>query len=231
MGRAASKITAVVFEQESACSRFGAYAFSGCTSLAVIDVPLGVTDIGVLAFDRCTSLAYSEYDNAYYLGNQQNPYMVLVRAKDPSVVSCRMHADTRVIAGAAFLSCADLKSVVFSANVITVGDSAFERCSVLERVTVPESVRRIGERAFADCISLLGVSLAEGTHTVGDRAFEGCTALTRLVIPQSVQVLGTWVFYRCAALTVYCRTATMPGGWAATWNPDGQPVRWGYAGN
>ena len=53
-------------------------------------------------FYSCSKLAYNEYNNAKYLGNSDNPYMVLMNAKNTSVTSCDIHPDTKSIAGQAF---------------------------------------------------------------------------------------------------------------------------------
>ena len=81
-------------------TRIGRSAFSGCTSLTSLTIPESVTFIGDSAFENCTGLAnitisgsdarisdlafsgctnlsYREYGNAYYLGNEANPYAVL----------------------------------------------------------------------------------------------------------------------------------------------------------
>ena len=60
----------------------GHSSFRSCSSLTNINIPEGVTSIGNSAFSFCNSLNYNEYDNAYYLGNENNPYLALIKAKD-----------------------------------------------------------------------------------------------------------------------------------------------------
>ena len=50
----------------------------------------------------CSSLVYNEYNNALYLGNPSNRYLALIEAKEESISTCRIHSDTKVIAGEAF---------------------------------------------------------------------------------------------------------------------------------
>ena len=74
-----------------------AYAFAGCSGLTRITIPDSVTSIGKNAFDGCSSLEYNVYDNAYYLGNDGNPYLLLVRATDSSIVSCDIPTETKLL--------------------------------------------------------------------------------------------------------------------------------------
>ena len=34
------------------------------------------------------------FDNAYYVGNEENPYRLLVKAIDYDIITCEIHKDT-----------------------------------------------------------------------------------------------------------------------------------------
>ena len=112
----------------------GGDSFRGCSSLKNITVPDSVASIGNSAFADCTSLKYNEYDNAYYIGNEKNPYVVLVKAKDTSVKSCIIHENTKIILNYAFQNCRWLTSITIPNSVSVIDDLAFDWCSSLKNI-------------------------------------------------------------------------------------------------
>ena len=56
-------------------------AFDGCKNLKDIVLPSNLKYLGKNVFRYCESIHFNEYDNAYYIGNDKNPYFVLVQAK------------------------------------------------------------------------------------------------------------------------------------------------------
>ena len=77
-------------------------AFDGCTNLKSIRIPSGIETIASSAFLKCANLAYNRCDTANYLGNEENPYLFLARAKSKDIYGCAIHSDTRIIGGYAF---------------------------------------------------------------------------------------------------------------------------------
>ena len=90
----------------------GKCAFSGCASLASIEIPNSVTSIGEYAFSGCTSLASIEIPN--------------------SVTGIGEYA---------FYACTDLKNVKIGNSVTSIGKAAFSGCTSLASIEIPNSTQ------------------------------------------------------------------------------------------
>ena len=208
----------------------GDSAFCDCTSLTSVTIPNSVTTIGISAFSGCTSLTYNEYDNALYLGNDTNAYLVLVKARDTGITSCTINEGTKFIHSSAFYNCTSLTSVTIPNSVTSIDSSAFYNCTSLTSVTIGDSVTSIGYSAFYKCASLkyneydngcyLGneqnpylilvkardtsiasCTINKGTKFIHSSAFSNCTSLTSVTIGDSVTSIGDAAFYSCSSLT------------------------------
>ncbi len=194
-----SKLTSITIPDS--VETVGSDVFYGCIALASITIPDSVEIIGGGAFDYCTNLQYNEYDNAHYLGNESNPYVVLIEAKSTDITSCDIHSDTKFIYGSAFFWCSSLTSITIPVGVTSIGDWAFSGCSGLTSATIPVGVTSIGEYAFYNCRSLTSVTIPDGVTSIGEFAFYNCRSLASVTIPDSVTGIGQCVFSGCSGLT------------------------------
>ena len=185
-------------------------------------LPNEITNLQDYAFLGCTSLVYNEYNNAYYVGTKENPYLILIEAKNTQITSCTINENTKFICDWAFLNCNSLTNITIPDNV-TIGDYAFTNCSCLTSVTIgkgaiighsafsdcnslvsitiPDGGISIGNYAFSHCDLLTSVTIGKGVTNIGDRAFSNCKSLTGIVIPNSVTSIGEAAFYGCTSLT------------------------------
>lgn len=96
----------------------------------------------------------------------------------------------------AFYGCFNLTSVTVADSVSTIGDMAFFDCSSLTSITLPGSVASIGNGAFGFCSNLTSVTLPDSITSIGEEAFAECPSLTSITIPASVTSIGEGVFDR-----------------------------------
>ena len=192
----------------SNCKIIADDAFAGCNQLATVNIPESVTIIGQNVFANCNNLEYYEYDNAFYLGNNETQYIMLVKAKSKDITSCVINDDCQII-----------------------GEHAFDGCNQLSSITIPESVTSIGNNAFSSCSGLQLVSIPGYVTSIGESAFKSCSRLVAASVPKTVTSMGENVFDNCSKLTLYCGAESKPGGWSDKWNPDNRPVVWNLGAN
>ena len=178
----------------------GDYAFFQCHSLQSITIPNSVISIGQGAFSGCSDLTYNTYDNARYLGNDENPYFVLFKAVSTDITKCVIVENTKFIGTAAFEFCSDLTDVTIPDSVTSIGSYAFSWCSNLTSITIPDSVTSIGRSAFYSCSGLTGITIPDSVTTIGDWAFFDCDRLTGVIIPTGVIQLEENTFRDCENL-------------------------------
>lgn len=183
-------------------------AFSGCSGLAIIIIPNGVTNIGSEAFLNCVKLKDITLPN--------------------SVIS---------IDNSAFRVCTGLTSIIIPNTVVTIGECAFRGCTGLTNLAVPDSVTNIGKSAFFDCSNLESITLPfvgasrdgtentdfgyifahdygsydipatlktvtiTGGESIGNAAFYECGTITSIRISDSIKTIGSTAFAKCSGLS------------------------------
>ena len=209
--------------------KVGRYAFSNCTSLENITVYRSDILIDMYAFDGVQGIKFNEYDNAFYIGNENNPYLMLFKAKRNSTL-CEIHPSTSIIYGRAFEGCGGMTSIYIPDSVEVIGERAF-LCSSLDNVRISNNLKIMeGENIFSitnsslynlyngskylgneDNPYLLLASykadnnvddciLHPDTKIIGAGAFVHNSYITTITIPDSVEVICYRAFGYCSKL-------------------------------
>ena len=179
----------------------GNCVFAGCEELKNVSIGNGVTSIGAGAFAGCGKLKYNEYDNAYYLGNDDNPYYALIEAKDTAITSCKIvNEKTKLIASQAFGDCRQLSEITIPDSVLYIDSEVFRDCRGLTDIRIPDSVVDIRDKAFMLCTSLTNLTIGNGVKSIGYAAFAGCVELANVTIPNGVVNIGDCAFSGCDKL-------------------------------
>ena len=94
----------------------------------------------------------------------------------------------------------DIKKVIISNGVKSIGMYAFEGCSFLTTVSIPNTVKKIGMCAFSECISLESISIPDSVVEIGSSAFYKCKKLTNVSLPKTLEIIDNHTFLLCESL-------------------------------
>ena len=183
----------------------GDNAFTNCTSLTNIGLPISLTILDYHEFENCTSLTNIE-----------------------------LPRNMTTISGSVFLGCSSLESIYIPSSITTVSGSAFSGCSLLQitvasdnmnyssdngslynkdqtelirgaggvsTVNILDTVTNIGGSAFDGCSGLTNITIPSSVTSIEGYAFSGCTGLTNITIPSSVTSISGSTFIDCTNLT------------------------------
>ena len=150
-------------------------AFYGCKSLAAVELPEGIEEIGVDAF-RASGL------------------------KDITTPK-----SVRIIHQGAFSMCENLQTVTLNEGLMVLGtdehfdnemyNGVFEQ-SALKHVDLPQTLKKIAYNAFRNCTDLKNILLPERLEQIGRECFSG-SGLKKLVLPLSVREVCAGAFKNC----------------------------------
>ena len=201
-------------------TKLGGHSFDGCTTLATIDVPVGVTTIGDYAFYGCTnltdvalpdgvkSLGYSAFSGCSSLKGIILPDAVnslgnYVFNGCSSLKSITVPQGSTLIRSGSFNGCSGLTKVVLPEGITSIASSAFFGCSSLSDFTLPSTVKTVESNAFQNCSSLTAITLPNVLTSIGSNAFNTCRSLVSVTIPNSVTSIGDGAFGSCSSLVSF----------------------------
>ena len=228
----------------SSVTTLGDFVFYGCDNLTSVVLTDGITTEALSALSILESIRYNKFDNGYYLGNDTNPYLCLVKIDNSQ--SIIINDNARIISGYAFRGCYKLTSITIPANITSISGSAFGWCTALNTIIVDANNQHYtaidGNLYTKDGTTLIKyVSgktedryiIPDGVVRIGESAFANATNLKKIVIPDTITEIGVNTFGNCENVTLYCEVSTKPDGWDKDWNfyQSGNyylPVVWGY---
>jgi hypothetical protein len=182
-------------EIENGTVSISPWAFSSCSGLTNITIPITVTSIGWCAFDG-TSWYENQPDGLVYAGKVAYRY----KGNMPENTIIELEDGTVGVASSAFSECENLTNIAIPNSVTTIGGSAFYWCSGLTGIDIPNSVTNIGSQAFKGCRGLRNITIGNSVTNIGSQAFSGCRTLTSITIPHSVISIGEKCFMIVATL-------------------------------
>jgi hypothetical protein len=206
------------------------YSFFGCENLETIFISNNITHLGGMAFSGCVKLIYTEWNNGKYLGNEDNPYLILIEKIDNNVTSFTINERTRIVGPGAINGDLYLTSLDIPDSIVSFEDNRI----VSELFTsFPSSIKNIGCLTPAFCqlkgknkymgglylgnednpyLILTGFEndvtsyeIHQNTKFIGDYAFLRAK-ITSITIPEGVLGIGQSAFEKC----YYLESVTLP---------------------
>lgn len=183
---------------------------SYCENLTEIILPNTLRFFGGQLLE-CDNVVYSEHHGGLYLGNSENPYLVLVD-RTPGAAVTAVHPNAKILgSGFGFFEEDNISGEAIPYGVLTVS-CYFSNCDWLTELVIPDSVTQISSPGRMGLV-------------------RDCDNLTEIVIPESVALITGYISVGCDNLSViYCVAEEQPSAWDLNWNNDAVPVEWGCAG-
>ncbi len=197
-----SNLKTVEFDEETNLTSLEESCFSNCTSLTKLIIPHSIIQIGSKIIENCTSLNFNEFGNCYYLGDEINQYLLLIKAKDKSVNEVLINEKTKFIYEKAFYNCQNVIDFIIPKGVMELQESCFEGMKNLLHVVIEDdsSLLRVGIYAFKDCLKLQDINLPDSITYFGSGTFYNCQNLISIILPNNITSISYMMFYNCLAL-------------------------------
>lgn len=157
-----SKLESVIFEEGSALTEIGDFAFVDCSKLKSITLPASVEKLGYNVFCRCSNLESVNFESNINLTD---------------------------ITEGTFEDCSKLKTIIIPSSVERIGKNTFNGCSKLESVIFEDNsnLTDIDDSAFYNCSKLKSISLPSSVEEIGEFVFDRCSKLKSLTLSPSIE--------------------------------------------
>ena len=187
-------------------TEIGDGAFACCNNLTEITIPAGVTAIGSGPFGFCAELTAIQVEsgNTEYVSVDGVLYSAdgktLIQFPGGFADGYSIPKGVTAIGPEAFSGSSFLTEMDIPESVTVIADGAFDGCTALTRITLPDGLTEIAPFTFESCFALSHIRIPEGVTAIGEGAFSNCTGLISVKLPGSVGTIGKNAFYYCSKL-------------------------------
>lgn len=186
----------------------GQYCFAQTDSLATIDLPEGLTNIGVAAFyysglkELTVPANVTLMDNASFAGCRQLKKLVFADGNKSVMIGYfpTMFGNRPMFGSSKLDKIVIGRDLNYIANA-QYGYSPFYNDSIVQHVEFTNAPTLINANLFLGCKSIRTITVGNGVKRINASAFSGCAAVDSVYLGQSVANIGTKAFEGCAKLT------------------------------
>lgn len=98
---------------------------------------------------------------------------------------------------------ADIRSIVISDGITSVGSFAFYNCRLAETISLPDTLTFIGNMAFGCCDSLTSVVIPENVTKIDTMAFVDCSSLSNIYFCGDAPTISEQAFMHLSGTIYY----------------------------
>ena len=167
-----------VVEIPDGVSEIGIFAFADCVNLEMVTLPDGIKEIEMGAFYNCQNLKDIKLPEKLEI--IRNDAFLNCKSLNEIKIPNRV----KIIEEGTFSECSSLKDLQLSNNITEIKEKAFNNCINLKSVYLPDSIKTIGSAAFYNCSSLSTVRMSEGIESVGENVFGGTEAFKSSMVDE-----------------------------------------------
>ncbi len=197
--RGLQKLTTVTFEETSAVTTFGEYAFSMCDVLKEFTLPSSLTEISDALY-LCKALEVVNVPNGSKLKTIRGSAFVTnsILRQFNFLGTCELTA----INSNAFANLTKLESFTFPKSVVNILANAFSGCTGMATATFADDavIQKIGAGAFANS-GITAITIPLSVTTIEKDAFRNCNVLTTVNVSQNMTNISPEAFKSCWKLT------------------------------
>ncbi len=209
------KILSIKFDENSKCIEIGDCAFRALDELTEINLPNSLISIGEDLFRPNNNLEYNVKDGLKYLGNDINPFLLLMGMEDTTLTDVIIDENCRFLYSSIFNG-DNIITVSIPKSVEYIGTNAFRMCSKLTDVYYEGMIDEWVAISFSDSTAnplnkganlyvngdeLVTEINIDTATTINAYVFYGCISLTKVTIGSQVTSIGEYAFYGCTGLT------------------------------
>lgn len=181
---AGSKLTTIVWANNSSLTSICDGAFKDCVLLRLSKVPDGVRFIGNDSFMNCRMIV-----------NMAIP-------------------DSTVVLGAyAFYNCIKLSNISLGSGIADIQKGTFAYCLMLDNVYLPDQIIHIGDEAFMNCRTLTSID-TNNVQSIGENAFSSCESMISIILNRGLETIGKGALSNTLLLTNITAYCVQPEGFS-----------------